>query len=134
MLTLLVVAACTSTGPPPLQTNAPQPTHTETGRASWYGAEHSGMKTASGAPFDPTKATAAHRSLPLHTVARITNTENGRSVKVVINDRGPFAKGRIIDLSAKAAQLLGIKKDGVALVRIEVMAADQPEAAGIAER
>jgi rare lipoprotein A len=132
-LALLAVAAC-STTPPPTPASAPPPTYTETGIASWYGAEHAGAKTASGAPFDPAKATAAHRSLPLRTVARVTNTENGRSVTVVINDRGPFAKGRIIDVSAAAAQVLGIKHDGIALVRVEVMEEDQAEAHGIAAR
>jgi rare lipoprotein A len=132
-LSLLAAAACTTTAPP-TQTSAPQPTYTETGGASWYGAEHAGGKTASGVLFDPAKATAAHRSLPFRTVARVTNTENGRSMKVLINDRGPFIKGRIIDVSAKAAQVLGIKKDGIALVRVEVIAEDQSEADGIAAR
>jgi rare lipoprotein A len=128
VLTLLAVAACTTAAPPSI---APQPSYRETGGASWYGAEHAGEPTASGARFDPAKATAAHRSLPFRTVARVTNTQNGRSVKVVINDRGPFAKGRIIDLSAKAAQMLRMKKDGVATVRIEVLAEDQAEADAI---
>ncbi|MDB5410616.1 MAG: septal ring lytic transglycosylase RlpA family protein [Rhodospirillales bacterium] len=129
---LLIVAACATPSPPPV--TAPQATYTETGRASWYGAEHAGGKTASGAIFDPAKSTAAHRTLPLRTVARITNTENGRSVKVVINDRGPYVKGRILDLSARAAKQLGVGKNGVALVKIEVMAEDQAEADGIAAR
>jgi rare lipoprotein A len=110
-LTLLTVAACTTAAPP---STAPQPSY--------------------GARFDPAKATAAHRSLPFRTVARVTNTENGRSVKVVINDRGPYAKGRIIDLSAKAAQTLGMKKNGVAIVKIEVLAEDQAEADAISSR
>jgi rare lipoprotein A len=130
-LTLLTVAACTTAAPP---STAPQPSYRETGSASWYGAEHAGEPTASGARFDPAKATAAHRSLPFRTVARVTNTENGRSVKVVINDRGPYAKGRIIDLSAKAAQTLGMKKNGVAIVKIEVLAEDQAEADAISSR
>src|SRR4051794_17524230 len=87
-LSLLIVAACTTPPSPPLQVTAPTPTYTEHGRASWYGVEHAGGTTASGAIFDPAKSTAAHRTLPLRTVARVTNTENGRSVKVVINDRG----------------------------------------------
>jgi rare lipoprotein A len=132
-LSLLALQACTTASPPPPpQGNAP--TYTETGTASWYGAAHAGNRTASGARFNPAKATAAHPSLPFNTVVRVINAENGRSVKVVINDRGPYVKGRIIDLSAKAAQLLGIKKHGVAPVTIEVMAEDQPGASGIAAR
>jgi rare lipoprotein A len=133
-LLLLAVAACTTAPPPSAGAIAPRPTYSETGNASWYGAEHAGAKTASGAPFDPAKATAAHRSLPLRTVARVTNTETGHSVKVVINDRGPFVRSRIIDVSAKAAQILGIKKDGIVRVRVEVLAEDQTEADGIAAR
>jgi rare lipoprotein A len=98
------------------------------GTASWYGAYHQGRLTASGARFDMNGLTAAHRSLPLATTARVTNLANGRTVTVTINDRGPYWHGRIIDLSARAAQLLGMKRQGTARVKIEVLASDQPGA------
>lgn len=98
------------------------------GRASWYGAHHQGRRTASGVRYDMNKMTAAHPSLPLDTTVRVTNLENGRMVKVTINDRGPYFHGRIIDLSAKAAQRLGMKDEGVAPVKLEVLAGDQPNA------
>ena len=96
----------------------------QVGIASWYGGRHQGRLTASGERFDAGKLTAAHRSLPLDTKARITNLENGRSVEVTVNDRGPYIEGRVIDLSTRAAQALGMEKDGLALVRIEVVAED----------
>jgi rare lipoprotein A len=83
--------------------------------------------TASGEPFDMNELTAAHRSLPLHTVVRVTNLDNGRSVKVRINDRGPYLRGRVIDLSAQAARALGMTHDGIASVRLEVYDDDQAE-------
>jgi len=89
------------------------------GIASWYGLDHQGRLTASGRPFDARKLTAAHNTLPLNTKARIVNLENGKSVEVTINDRGPGIPGRVIDLSERAALRLGMKKEGLALVRIE---------------
>ncbi|MBK1990960.1 septal ring lytic transglycosylase RlpA family protein [Sphaerospermopsis aphanizomenoides BCCUSP55] len=91
------------------------------GMASWYGYDWSGNKTASGERFNPEAMTAAHRSLPLGTKVRVTNTNNGRSVVVRINDRGPYIGGRIIDLSAGAARLLGMIGSGIAPVRLEVL-------------
>lgn len=88
----------------------------ETGIASWYGDE-SGNKTSMGSHFDPDAVTAAHKTLPLPTRVRVTNLANGRSVDVLVNDRGPFKKGRIIDLSRGAARKIGIK--GVAKVLVE---------------
>lgn len=96
----------------------PQQEEIQVGMASWYGDELAGNATASGEAFRPNKLTAAHPSLPLGTRARVKNLENGRTVVVRINDRGPFAKNRIIDLSEKAAQQLGMIDDGVARVRI----------------
>jgi rare lipoprotein A len=90
-----------------------------TGVASWYGAQHQGRPTAAGELFDMTRLTAAHRTLPLGTRARITNLENGRSVEVVINDRGPHHPGRILDLSAQAAAVLGMRARGLARVSIQ---------------
>lgn len=92
---------------------APAAAHGQCGTASWY-ALHS--RTASGAMMNPDKLTAAHRSLPFGTKLKVTNKDNGRSVTVTINDRGPFIKGRVIDLSRAAAERLGFKNDGVAPV------------------
>ena len=89
------------------------------GTASWYGALHHGRKTASGEAFDKEALTAAHRSLPLDTWLLVTNLENGRSVEVTVNDRGPYARGRLIDLSEAAARRLEFRSDGVARVRVE---------------
>jgi peptidoglycan lytic transglycosylase len=97
------------------------PGFSETGLASWYGREFHRKRTASGERFDMEALTAAHRNLPFDAYVRVTNIATGRSVVVRINDRGPFVGDRIIDLSARAARQLGIKQDGVARVRIEVV-------------
>ena len=89
------------------------------GLASWYGQWHHGRRTASGEPFDMFKLTAAHRSLPLGTMVRVTNLDNGRSVDVTINDRGPYVGNRVIDLSRQAARVLAMEKVGIAPVMIE---------------
>jgi rare lipoprotein A len=86
------------------------------GVASWYGRTWRGRRTASGSKFDERGMTAAHLWLPFATRARVTNLQNGRSVDVVVTDRGPYHSGRIIDLSAKAAEALGIKECGIAEV------------------
>lgn len=91
----------------------------QVGVASWYGLDHEGMRTASGQPFDRRKLTAAHNTLPLNTKARVTNLENGKSVEVTINDRGPGISGRVIDLSERAARRLGMTKKGLAVVKIK---------------
>ena len=91
------------------------------GTASWYGRKFKGHKTASGAYYDPAKLTAAHRSLPLGTKVEVTNLENKRKVIVEINDRGPYVPGRMIDLSQAAAYELGMKKKGLARVKIKVL-------------
>lgn len=96
-------------------------TLTQLGTASWYGHEHAGKPTASGAAFDPDVLTAAHRTLPLGTRVRVTHVASGRSVVVTINDRGPYVRGRIIDLSRHAAEQLGMATDGLATVRLDVM-------------
>jgi rare lipoprotein A len=98
----------------------------EEGVASWYGKPHHGKRTASGERFDMRARTAAHRTIAFGTVLRVTNLDNGRRVKVRVNDRGPYVRGRIVDLSAAAATALGMQEDGVAPVRLEVFAADQP--------
>lgn len=94
-------------------------TFRQTGRASWYGGPRQGHRTASGETFDQNKLTAAHRSLPFNSWVLVTNLQNHRVVVVRINDRGPYVKGRIIDVSLKAAQQLGMKRVGSARVRIE---------------
>jgi rare lipoprotein A len=91
----------------------------QTGVASWYGSDFEGGKTASGERFDPDEMTAAHRTLPFGTMVRVTNLRNNRSIDVRIINRGPFIKGRIIDLSPAAARQLQIGKSGVVRVRIE---------------
>ena len=96
--------------------------YVQVGYASYYGREFSGRRTASGEKYDPKKLTAAHPTLPFNTYVKVTNMENGKSVIVRINDRGPFKKGRIIDLSEKAAELLDMKIKGVVLVKLEVVA------------
>ena len=88
------------------------------GQASYYGAKHQGKRTASGERFDQNQLTAAHRTLPFGTLVRVTNLNNDKSVIVRINDRGPFTRNRIIDLSRKAAQQLDMLRTGVAPVRV----------------
>jgi rare lipoprotein A len=95
-----------------------QPAYDETGIASWYGADFHGRRTADGEVFDRNALTAAHPTLPLPTNVRVTNLDNGRSLVVRVNDRGPFAGGRLIDLSERAADLLGFKGKGLAPVRV----------------
>jgi rare lipoprotein A len=89
------------------------------GMASFYGAELAGNRTANGERFDPAALTAAHRTLPMGTRLRVTNTSNGKSVIVRINDRGPFAKGRIIDVSRAAAEKISMVRSGTARVTLE---------------
>ncbi|MEE8505871.1 MAG: septal ring lytic transglycosylase RlpA family protein, partial [Kiloniellales bacterium] len=93
----------------------------QTGIASWYGPGFHGKYTANGERYDQNALTAAHRTLPMPSMVRVTNLENGRSIKVRINDRGPFKNARIIDLSRRAADLLGFRKRGTAKVRVEIL-------------
>jgi rare lipoprotein A len=94
----------------------------ETGIGSWYGDEFAGRLTANGEIFDPDMVTAAHKTLPMPSVVRVTNLDNGKSLVVRINDRGPFVAGRIIDLSREAARLIGYRDQGIARVRVQVLA------------
>jgi rare lipoprotein A len=94
----------------------------ETGIASWYGPGFHAAKTANGEVFDQNELTAAHRTLQLPSMVRVTNLQNGRSVVVRVNDRGPFKRGRVMDVSKRAAELLGYAGQGTARVRIEVLA------------
>lgn len=97
------------------------PGSTDQGEASWYSDAYQGAATASGERYRKAALTAAHRSLPFGTRVRVTHLENRRQVVVRVNDRGPFVRGRIIDLSRAAAERLGMIRSGVAPVRIEVV-------------
>lgn len=98
------------------------PGYDRTGTASWYGRAFHGRRTANGERFNMNAMTAAHPTLPLSTLVRVTNLDNGRSVTVRVNDRGPFARGRIIDLSRAGARALGFEARGTARVRVSVVA------------
>ena len=101
----------------------------EVGSAAWYGGRHIGMRTASGDRLDAVRPTAAHRSLPLHSLVRVTNLKNGRSVIAKITDRGPVSRSLLIDLSPRCAEELDMKRSGIATVAIEPVApAPQPSA------
>ena len=93
----------------------------ETGIASWYGPGFHTKATANGETYDENDLTAAHKTLPMPSLVRVTNLENGRSIVVRINDRGPFVNNRIIDMSRRGAQLLGFEQNGTAKVRVQVM-------------
>jgi len=97
------------------------PIFRETGVAGWYGKERQGKKTASGDVFDREGLSAAHRTLPLGTLIRVTNLDSSKSIDVKINDRGPFAKNRVLDLSYGAARELGFLENGTARVKIETL-------------
>ncbi len=101
----------------------------KTGISSWYGSKFHGRKTANGEIFDMNEISAAHKTLQLPSWVRVTNLENGRTLNIRINDRGPYAHGRIIDLSRRAAQLLGFEKQGTARVRVKVLANESRVAA-----
>ncbi|GEM_PF-558957 len=96
--------------------------YSQTGNASWYGEDFRGKSTSNGEIFNPDALTAAHPTLPMPSMVLVTNLENGRQVKVRINDRGPFVAGRIIDVSLKAAQILGFAHKGLAHVRVDMLA------------
>ncbi len=111
-------------------------TYDKTGLASWYGEETAilGRPTANGEVFDPKIATAAHKTLPMPSVVRVTNLDNGKSLVVRVNDRGPFAKGRIIDLSREGARLLGFVEKGIAKVRVQILAEQSLRLENLAKR
>ncbi|HEX4637660.1 MAG TPA: septal ring lytic transglycosylase RlpA family protein [Rhizomicrobium sp.] len=95
-----------------------QPDYDETGIASWYGPDFYGKATANGEMYDGNALTAAHKTLPMPVNVRVTNLDNGKSLVVRVNDRGPYARGRIIDLSKRAAELLDVVQTGTARVRV----------------
>lgn len=115
---LAVFTACRPSRP---LTLPPSPSYVETGLASWYGTEFHGRPTSSREIFNQNDLTAAHPTLPFGTMVLVTNLDNGRQVLVRINDRGPFVKGRVIDLSYAAARMLDMIGPGTARVRLEVV-------------
>lgn len=119
----LLLAACAQQAQAPLSPPAPPPapTFSQVGVASYYASKFENHKTADGESFKSDGFTAAHRTLPIGTMVRVTNLRNQRSVVVRINDRGPFTRHRIIDLSPAAARALGISNQGLMRVRIEVV-------------
>ncbi|RZK19666.1 MAG: septal ring lytic transglycosylase RlpA family protein [Hymenobacter sp.] len=108
---LLLLAAC----------GGSKSAFTQSGQGSYYADKFAGKPTASGTPYRPGKLTAAHNTLPFGTKIKVTNTRTGRSVKVTVNDRGPHVKGRIVDLSKKAARKIGLTEAGVAPVQLKVV-------------
>ncbi|MEE4272882.1 MAG: septal ring lytic transglycosylase RlpA family protein [Thermoanaerobaculales bacterium] len=132
VLAVILASGCAhqkprATAPPP----APKPAETvergktEKGLASWYGEPYHGRRTASGEIYDMHEMTAAHRTLEFGTVVKVTRRDTGSDVKVRVNDRGPFIKGRIIDLSFAAAKKIGLDIDGVAPVKVVVIGFDE---------
>lgn len=119
-LTLLSAILAFMILPTDLQTK-PRTGHTETGVASYYHDRFQGRKTANGERFDQNTLSAAHKTLPFGTVVRVTRPDTGNSVVVRINDRGPFVKGRVIDLSREAARELGMIQKGLVPVKVEVL-------------
>lgn len=133
----LALAACSSNEPPtttasgtykvgkPYKVNGrwyypkSDPSYDRIGTASWYGADFHGLKTANGEVFDMNRVSAAHPTLPLPSLVRVTNMENGRSIVLRVNDRGPFVDDRLIDLSQAAARELGYERNGLAKVRVQ---------------
>jgi len=131
----LVIGAsgCASSRPQTVPTEPTKPRSegwTEKGDASWYGKPYHGRQTASGEIYDMYEMTAAHRSLPFGTEVRVTRRDTGAEVEVRVNDRGPFIKGRIIDLSFAAAKVIGLDIDGVAPVKLKVLGTARPRRSG----
>lgn len=123
-IAVLAIACTPATTTKKTSTGATQqkpPPGVQLGIASWYGGRHHGGPTASGEKFNKNAMTAAHRTLRMGTRVRVTRKKNSRSVVVRINDRGPYSKGRIIDLSEAAARALDMIDDGIAQVRVEVL-------------
>ncbi|MFC3606370.1 septal ring lytic transglycosylase RlpA family protein [Stutzerimonas tarimensis] len=112
LLLFALLAGCASKGPSG---------YSQTGQASFYGARHHGNQTANGERFNQRAMTAAHRSLPFGSKVRVTNLDNGKQVTVRINDRGPFVRGRIIDLSRGAFARIADTRQGIVPVKIEVI-------------
>ena len=118
----VIAASVFSAAPPAVAHDTGAVAQVLSGAASWYGPKFHGRLTANGERFDMDGLTAAHRTLPFGTKVRVTNARNGKSVVVRINDRGPFAGHRVLDLSREAARTIGLMKQGVGNVKIEVLA------------
>ncbi|MGH7724850.1 MAG: septal ring lytic transglycosylase RlpA family protein [Candidatus Eiseniibacteriota bacterium] len=130
MIAMLFVFASCSRVPKPIaetpvttevREKAEEAEEEQEGVASYYASKFNGRKTASGERYDESRLTAAHRTLPFGTRVRVTHLESGKSVEVRINDRGPVSKKRMVDLSKRAAELLGMIQAGLAHVRLEVL-------------
>jgi rare lipoprotein A len=102
--------------------------HKQHGKASYYSRHFTHKKTASGLPLDPNRKTAASKTLPLGTKAEVTNVENGKKTEVIINDRGPYVADRVIDVTPKAAEELGLKQDGTSKVEVKPVEIPPPSA------
>ncbi|MEZ9297977.1 septal ring lytic transglycosylase RlpA family protein [Vibrio splendidus] len=121
-LIFMILAGCTSTSAVGgSKTKDYAKSHALSGQASWYGDKFHGKLTASGETYNKNAYTAAHKTLPFGTIVKVTNTANNKFVDVKINDRGPYVKGRVIDLSHKAFSQVGDVKKGVAPVKIEII-------------
>jgi rare lipoprotein A len=118
-----VTAAPPQTIPLPEVSLEAKPIYVETGKASWYGAPYHNRRAANGETYDMNALTAAHRTLPLNSVVRVTNLQTGSSTLVRVTDRGPFVEDRIIDLSAAAAKAVDVWRPGTAVVKLEVLQA-----------
>jgi rare lipoprotein A len=123
---IATLSGCAHHRPEPVTAAEARPGAVEKGDASWYGHPYHGRQTASGEVYDMHRLTAAHRTLPFGTMVRVTRRDDHRWVEVRINDRGPFIRGRIIDLSYEAARRIGLDLDGVAPVRVEVLDRTHP--------
>ncbi len=152
----LTLAACASAPPTPSSSGLPRSgvykvgkpyqvngvwyypaedySYSETGIASWYGPGFHQKVTANGEVYDQNELTAAHKTLPMPSLVRVTNLDNGRSLVVRINDRGPYANGRIIDMSRRGAQLLGFEGNGTAKVRVQILAEESRAVAAAARQ
>ena len=108
--------------------------YVESGVASWYGPGFHGKKTANGEVFDENALTAAHRTLPMPSFVKVTNLDNGRVLILRVNDRGPFAHNRILDVSRRGAELLDFRRQGTAKVRVEILPAESRQAAALAQQ
>jgi peptidoglycan lytic transglycosylase len=118
LLILLLPAACAAPTRPPAQGGQ---VFQAVGVASWYGGKFHGRRTANGEIYDQNGPTAAHKTLPFGTRVRVVNLENGRATVLRINDRGPFVRGRIIDVSRRAAEVLGFRSKGLARVGLQIV-------------
>ncbi len=123
----LVGSGCTTVHRPRVAATQPVSGAVQDGIASWYGPGFHGRRTSSRETYDQYDFTAAHRTLPLGTWALVTNMDNGRTVKVYVNDRGPYVDGRVIDMSYGAARALGMIETGTCPVRIVVLGTEPPD-------